>query len=216
MAEPFSRTTGDPIGLPLSRNCTEPVGTAEPDCACTVTDSVVGAPVIADSGTPTSVAVATSTGAGSLTTTVWAAAVEPAKPVVPEYTAATEKEPAHRRCRHARLTAAVQGTGAPTSVPATENWTVPPVGTGDTATDRVTCWPVSAVEGAVTVMVVSSSGTTGTETVTFCACADELVNPAAPVNSAVTANEPAASNVCGRVAHPQSPRAETPPENRSP
>lgn len=92
-AEPFTRTTGNPIRPPFSRNCTEPVGTAEPDCACTVTDNVVGAPVVADPGTPTNVDVTTSTGAGSVTVTVCADPVEPAKPVVPEYTADTANEP---------------------------------------------------------------------------------------------------------------------------
>ncbi|WP_237172244.1 hypothetical protein, partial [Prescottella equi] len=62
---------------------------------------------------------------------------------------------------------------------------------GFTVADRSTELPVVADPGAVTDNEVVTFGST---TVTDCADALEFVNPAAPVNSAVTANEPAALN----------------------
>ncbi|WP_236722644.1 hypothetical protein, partial [Prescottella equi] len=58
---------------------------------------------------------------------------------------------------------------------------------GFTVADRSTELPVVADSGAVTDNDVDTSGSL---TTTFCADALEFVNPAAPVNSAVTANEP--------------------------
>ena len=93
-------------------------------------------------------------------------------------------------------------TGVPIAVPFDLNCTVPTAVFGATVAVRSTALPVIAVAGTYSDVVVSTSTGAGSDTVTVCAAADELTNPAPAVKSAVTLCTPATSNACDRVATP--------------
>ena len=82
------------------------------------------------------------------------------------------------------------------------NCTVPTALFGATVAVRSTAVPVIAVAGTDNDVVVSTSTGAGSETVSVCADADELTNPAPAVKSAVTLCAPATSNAWLNVATP--------------
>ena len=90
----------------------------------------------------------------------------------------------------------VTDAGEPTFVPSTLNCTVPPPGLGATVADSVTASPFVAVDGADTVVVVSSSTGVGSLTVTVLAVDVDPPKPVDPEKTAVTWWAPAEANVC--------------------